>query len=197
MCFAAVMMLMAFQNCNPPPIQSNGKVQVSVGGDFSSTCPQNSTSSSCISATEKTCFVDGQTLDQGASIVTYEKEIATNGSVCQSEVRVCSHGVLSGSYAYRNCRTLNCSEFYPQALCDVYDYLYGRWPDEVGVNFWGENFQNNNVPEACWYREVSQGAQGADCESHKEIFGYYPSSSECPLTPQQDSPRARATSECP
>ncbi len=51
----------------------------------------------------KSCDFGGQTVAHGASVTAYQTASVTLPSVCASETRTCSLGVLSGTYANASC----------------------------------------------------------------------------------------------
>lgn len=52
---------------------------------------------------KKSCQFDGQEVADGAQVTAYLASSASASSSCQSEKRICSDGVLSGSYSYATC----------------------------------------------------------------------------------------------
>jgi hypothetical protein len=53
--------------------------------------------------TASTCAVAGQSLAEGDTITMYATANVPFGSSCLAEERICSNGVLSGSYSYQSC----------------------------------------------------------------------------------------------
>lgn len=50
------------------------------------------------------CTFSGQPVANGASVTAYQSTSVPAGSVCASESRTCSNGVLSGSYVHATCQ---------------------------------------------------------------------------------------------
>lgn len=50
-----------------------------------------------------TCTFNATTLASGASVLAFQAASVPSGSTCQSQMRVCNAGVLSGTYAFPNC----------------------------------------------------------------------------------------------
>lgn len=58
-----------------------------------------------------TCSTCGQSqypmgLLNGTSVRAYRSEAVNQGATCESEIRTCQNGALSGSYAYASCKTV-------------------------------------------------------------------------------------------
>lgn len=51
------------------------------------------------------CSLNGVTVSHGQSVTAYQKATVPFGSLCASEVRVCTNGVLSGTYAEKTCES--------------------------------------------------------------------------------------------
>jgi hypothetical protein len=49
------------------------------------------------------CTFNGQTLNEGASVVAYQSSSVAYGQSCVSETRECSNGILNGSYSFASC----------------------------------------------------------------------------------------------
>ncbi|OHB19177.1 MAG: hypothetical protein A2854_00715, partial [Parcubacteria group bacterium RIFCSPHIGHO2_01_FULL_56_18] len=49
------------------------------------------------------CTFDGQTVESGASVIAYQSASVPSGSICVSEQRTCTNGMLSGSYSSSSC----------------------------------------------------------------------------------------------
>lgn len=58
---------------------------------------------SCEVNAPASCLFNGQTIINGQSVVAYKTSTATD--TCESEIRTCSEGVLSGTYSNANCIT--------------------------------------------------------------------------------------------
>ncbi|MGZ3689938.1 MAG: hypothetical protein ACXVAX_00455 [Pseudobdellovibrio sp.] len=58
----------------------------------------------CEVAQPKACLFNGKTISSGDSVVAYQTTKCDNRGKCQSEVRTCSNGVLSGSYTSSTCK---------------------------------------------------------------------------------------------
>lgn len=61
------------------------------------------TSASCSVQAAASCSINGQTIASGQSIVTYQSSSVPYGETCASQTRVCTNGVLSGSYTSASC----------------------------------------------------------------------------------------------
>lgn len=53
--------------------------------------------------TNSTCLLDGITIQNGDSVVSYQNSSSGFGTNCLSEIRTCSNGLLDGSFAYSSC----------------------------------------------------------------------------------------------
>lgn len=107
-------------------------------------------------------------------------------------------GALIGSGS--NCQEVRpayCTDYFTGEICDIYKYLFGRWPDQEGARFWANDFAARGVPTACRTRQVSFGTRLSDCELHRNLHGVYPHSPFCPASPRGDAYQARATAGCP
>jgi hypothetical protein len=49
------------------------------------------------------CLFNGQTIASGSTVTAYQSSSVAAGSSCSSQIRTCSDGVLSGSYAFASC----------------------------------------------------------------------------------------------
>ena len=49
------------------------------------------------------CYLNGHNIDSGKTIKAYRARTVTSGQSCISEIRICTNGSLSGSYAYASC----------------------------------------------------------------------------------------------
>jgi len=56
---------------------------------------------SCSSATS--CLFNGFSIPSGNTVTAYQASSVISPATCQSQVRTCTNGVLSGSYAYSSC----------------------------------------------------------------------------------------------
>ena len=59
--------------------------------------------SSCRVSEASPCTFNGQTVNGGSSVTAYESNSVNFGSSCQTELRSCSNGTLSGSYTNAAC----------------------------------------------------------------------------------------------
>lgn len=59
--------------------------------------------SSCTIDPAKSCTLNGKTIQSGSSITVFLKSSVPYGQTCQSEKRVCTNGVLSGSATNESC----------------------------------------------------------------------------------------------
>ena len=83
--------------------------------DYGSTCASESrscsngilngsyTNTSCSVAAAANCSFSGQTISHGGNVTAYQTPSVDYGSTCSSQMRSCSNGNLSGSYAYTSC----------------------------------------------------------------------------------------------
>ncbi len=58
---------------------------------------------SCATGAPQNCLFNGQTINHGQSVTAYLTSTVPNGQTCQSEVRTCNNGSLSGNHQYANC----------------------------------------------------------------------------------------------
>ena len=61
------------------------------------------TTQTTASSANASCSFNGQTIDDGSSISTYDAATVSDSSQCVSELRTCSNGTLSGSYTNTSC----------------------------------------------------------------------------------------------
>ena len=61
------------------------------------------TYATCAPAVAASCLFNGLTIADGASATAYLTSSSAAGGSCQSQSRLCSNGVLSGSYSYASC----------------------------------------------------------------------------------------------
>lgn len=71
------------------------------------------TSSSCSVEAPATCSFNGQTIAHDGSVIAYSSASVPFGGSCQSEVRACSNGQLSGSFNSASCAVT------PAADCSI------------------------------------------------------------------------------
>ena len=57
----------------------------------------------CLVEQPKSCSFNGQEMNDGRVVVAYQSSSVPSGSSCKSEVRLCTNGILSGSYDQPNC----------------------------------------------------------------------------------------------
>lgn len=81
-------LILAFQNCS---------------GRFQSTTASNSVATTAVSTSASQCAFNGQVLQDGQAVQAYLNSTEASGSSCVSQVRTCTSGVLTGSYAYASC----------------------------------------------------------------------------------------------
>lgn len=86
-----LILIFSFQNCGP---------KLTAGED--SFVVENSNLSSQ-ARMMTSCVFNGELLAEGQKVTAYLLSSADHGSTCQSEVRECKDGQLSGNYAYRSC----------------------------------------------------------------------------------------------
>lgn len=64
---------------------------------------------SCSVSAPKSCLFNGQNIASGESVIAFQaKNPNSNSGLCESEMRTCNNGVLSGSYAAASCSFKNC-----------------------------------------------------------------------------------------
>ncbi len=56
--------------------------------------------------TLKNCTFNGKAVASGSSVTAYKTETVPSGSVCANQKRVCTNGVLSGTYPAASCKVL-------------------------------------------------------------------------------------------
>ncbi|MBY0553965.1 hypothetical protein K2P97_05520 [bacterium] len=106
------------------------KSTVSFGSTCSSqirTCDNGTLSgsniyASCVVDSPKACLFNNQTINDGQSVVAYKATSAKSPALCESETRICSNGVLSGSYTKATCVTENCNPKDKKTKKDKCDY---------------------------------------------------------------------------
>jgi hypothetical protein len=59
--------------------------------------------SACAVAAAADCTLNGKTISHGASVTMFTAANVPNGQTCQSEIRSCSNGNLSGAAVYESC----------------------------------------------------------------------------------------------
>jgi hypothetical protein len=75
------------------------EVRTCVKGSFTGSYPF----ASCEVGAPASCLFNGRTVASGESVKAYLNSSVTYGQTCASENRVCTNGVLSGSYNYAEC----------------------------------------------------------------------------------------------
>ncbi|MGZ3773957.1 MAG: hypothetical protein ACXVCY_13655 [Pseudobdellovibrionaceae bacterium] len=86
----SLLIVFSFQNCSKVGFQPTPVATVNATGSVSSASTGN-------------CVFNGQELTENQSVVAYQNSAVPYGSSCVSENRVCTNGVLNGSYAYAKC----------------------------------------------------------------------------------------------
>lgn len=51
----------------------------------------------------KSCLFDGKTVSHGSSVQAFNNSSVPHGSECQAETRICTDGILSGSFQFSSC----------------------------------------------------------------------------------------------
>ncbi|NUN05344.1 MAG: hypothetical protein HUU57_06255, partial [Bdellovibrio sp.] len=59
--------------------------------------------SSCTPGAAASCLFDGKTIPHGATVAAFMASAVSFGQTCQSEIRACNNGVLSGTAAFASC----------------------------------------------------------------------------------------------
>lgn len=67
------------------------------------TTPPSTITTPPATSTGKSCTLNGTTVHDGATVTAYKSSSVDSGKSCTSEKRVCSNGILSGSYTYASC----------------------------------------------------------------------------------------------
>lgn len=160
-------------------------------------------------------FSEGQlkSVTEGTSIESRACPAGQTGAITDTYTKLNQYRCQSGSFVYvgstkgslvqsqsscmQPARPAHCTDFYLQEMCDIYHYLFQRWPEQGGATFWVNGFTAEGLPKACWTRRVAAGTQGSDCQSHLMIHGFYPNSPNCPASPRGDAYQARPTAQCP
>ncbi len=75
------------------------EVRTCINGSFTGSYPF----ASCEVGAPASCLFNGRTVASGASIKAYQNSSVAYGQTCASENRVCTNGVLSGSYNFAEC----------------------------------------------------------------------------------------------
>lgn len=63
--------------------------------------------SNCTVSSPVSCYFNGQTIPHGSFVTAYAANSVPYAQTCQSEIRSCNNGTLSGSYGYSSCSTQN------------------------------------------------------------------------------------------
>jgi len=117
----------------------------------------------CSVAEANTCNFNGETIPSGNSVIAYQNSSVNDGESCKAEYRVCTNGILSGSYSYSNCSIASNSRFSPtQSYCDdicegliAYFPFKGNAADALG------NLPQGVVDGATLTSDRDQNAQSA------------------------------------
>lgn len=80
------------------------QAQLSSQVSTQATSTQSTTGAGDLSFYNQTsCFFNGLWVTDGTHVSAYRASMPAAGSSCELETRTCTHGVLSGSYAYNSC----------------------------------------------------------------------------------------------
>ena len=117
----------------------------------------------CSVAEANTCNFNGETIPSGNSVIAYQNSSVNDGESCKAEYRVCTNGILSGSYSYSDCSIASNSRFSPtQSYCDdicegliAYFPFKGNAADALG------NLPQGVVDGATLTSDRDQNAQSA------------------------------------
>lgn len=90
----------AFQNSN---VAANGRCISETRKCQSGSLTGSFNFASCAPGMPKACLFNGQTIDNGKSVTAYQTSSVPYGTPCKKEERVCSDGVLGGSFMYAAC----------------------------------------------------------------------------------------------
>lgn len=112
--FVLTILMTSFQNCAPSyqANQTSTDTNSGSGSSASSTTTTLPTTSTTMPVTTTTqagaacslpASLGGGSIGHGQTINAYRDASVAAGQVCQSQVRVCSNGALSGSYVYSAC----------------------------------------------------------------------------------------------
>jgi hypothetical protein len=106
----SLLLVTSFQNCSPANFTanedaSNNETSVTPTEPTGPTEPTEPTTpvNPDIPTAPATCVFNDRVLRDGQSITTFLNSSEPFGTSCKSETRVCTNGVLSGSYAYATC----------------------------------------------------------------------------------------------
>lgn len=58
---------------------------------------------SCTVAAPMSCLFNGITVPSGSSVIAYQTSTVAHGNTCNGELRTCTNGVMSGSFAHGSC----------------------------------------------------------------------------------------------
>ncbi|MBX2986281.1 MAG: DUF4214 domain-containing protein [Bdellovibrionaceae bacterium] len=102
------------------------------------------------------CTFGGQTVNDGSRVTAYRVASVPSGKSCssESELRQCSNGTLSGSFAYSSCQVEAAPSVMdyltPQEqkrakyIIQVYKKALLREPDDRGLIFWSRDYEGYN-----------------------------------------------------
>jgi hypothetical protein len=127
------------------------------------TCDNGSASgsyenTSCVVQSPRSCEFNGQVIEHGATVTAYQSSSVANGSTCQSEVRSCQDGVLSGSYANNACTVAPPPA--PEDPCKTKTHSDNG--NHYGWYIWGHNHSDNG-----WHYGWYKYKYGKECKPPK------------------------------
>ena len=85
------------------------------------------------------CTFNGRTIEHGNSVTAYKTAAVPYGQTCQSQVRTCNDGVLSGNYNFSVCKSIKSSENHTITLDrdELPNNFVGIMPPRPLYNPWG------------------------------------------------------------
>ncbi len=92
--FLSVLLLLGYQNCG-----SGGGFQTLTDSDSAS----GFNNAASVETSSTNCMFNSQVIADGESVQAFKNGVENSGSMCVSESRLCSAGVLQGSYTFSSC----------------------------------------------------------------------------------------------
>jgi hypothetical protein len=116
-------------------ITSGRKTRAAVQVEFKYICT-NKINGECAS-----CTLGTTTVETTKPLTAYKALEVPFGSVCESEQRMCTNGVLSGTYAYDTCKVKPATVSVRDQVIELYKRVLERTDaemaaDEAGITFW-------------------------------------------------------------
>lgn len=101
--------LLSFQNCSKLEASNiNSRTISTTNNSEQRNCTKDPTHPNCPTPqpqpeSQKSCFLNGQSISHGNSITTFQNSTVPAGQTCASQIRVCSDGVLLGTGDFLTC----------------------------------------------------------------------------------------------